>query len=135
MITQSTTPTVHEKLAAWQQFFLDAALEPTIDRFGQGVAAELLEFRAANSSAQIGYHSHMHMAKGVAICYQIGKANFLWLSVFPDTEEFKNHRATVCMARRSLQAKVDGCAICKTPSEAAQAIIGEVHRVCKISVN
>lgn len=133
METQSfILPSVEEKLAVWRQFLQDQKIDPTIDAFIQAVVDQIAAFRSETPMAKIAYHSHMHMEKGMAICYTIGDAHHLWMSVFPDTDEHKNHRATVCMARRSLQAKVDGSVICAKPSDAAIAIIGEIKRVCKL---
>lgn len=126
-------PSMQENLAAWQQHLQDISIDPTIDAFGQAVADKLNAFCAKTPLGKIAYHSHMHMEKGVAICYKIGGAHYLWMSVFPENESHKDWRATVNLARQSLRAKGEGCSICKTTDEAALAIIGEIKRICKIS--
>ena len=133
MITEPfIPPSVEEKIANFQRQLLDMQIDPTAVEFGQAVDGMITAFCQKTPAAKIAYHSHMHMGKGVAICFLLGASQYLWMSVFPDIEEHKGHRATVCMARRSIQAKVDGCILCATYNDAATAIISEIKRVCKI---
>lgn len=127
-----TPPSVEEKIVGWGQFLQDRTIDPTIDAFVQTVADRIAAFCSSDPAAKITYHVHRHMPPhALALCYAIGDAHYLWVSVFPDTDEHRNHRSTVCRASRSLQGKAYGSIVCATPDEVASAIITEITCVCR----
>lgn len=110
-------------------FLFDQEIDPSIEDYCMEVSEIVTSFKSVNPDALISYHWHMNHENRTSVRFQIGSNQFLYMSAFPDSDM----RASVCKARRSLRAKTEGLVICKTPDDAATAIINEVKRVCKLT--
>ena len=116
-------------------FLFDQEIEPTIEDYCMEVSDLVTAFKSTNSAAKISYHWHMNYENRTAVRLQVGSNQYLYILVFPDCDKHKNWRASVFKARKSIHPKSGGCVICKTPNDAATAIINEAKRVCSISTS
>lgn len=115
-------------------FLFDQEIEPLIEDFYMEVSDAITSFKSENPDAVISYHWHSNYENRTTVRLQIGCNQYLYMSVcIPDNEYRNNLRATVYMASRSIRVKTKGHVKCQTPLDAAEVIINEVKRICKLS--